>query len=68
MQSSPHAVLHSFAIDIQFSSDGEPFAVERYTVQAPDWYRAQRDALERSVESPYDNCRIPNLTRCVLMP
>lgn len=68
MQTSPHAALQSFAIDIQFLSDGEPFATERYIIQAPDWYRAQRDALERSVESPYDNCRIPGLTRQVMMP
>lgn len=68
MQTSPHPVMHGFAIDIQFSSDGEPFATERYIVEAPDWYRAQRDALERSLESAYDNCRIPNLTRRVIMP
>ena len=37
-----------------------------YTVQATDCYRAQRDALEMSVSSPYDNVRIPDLTRRVI--
>lgn len=58
--------LHSFSVDVEFLSGGEPFAAERYTVQAIDWYRAQRDALEMSVSSPYDNCRIPDLTRRVI--
>jgi hypothetical protein len=68
MHASSQVVLHSFTVDVEFSSDGEPFITERYSVQAADWYRAQRDALEMSVSSPYDNARIPGLSRRVIAP
>ncbi|CAM5612347.1 hypothetical protein ACFSUK_04440 [Sphingobium scionense] len=66
MHASSQIELRSFSVEIEFSSGGEPFATERYTVEATDWYRAQRDALEISVSSPYDNARIPELTRRVI--
>ncbi|MCY1172395.1 hypothetical protein J2X47_000436 [Sphingomonas sp. BE270] len=66
MHASSHIDLNSFTVEIEFSSGGEAFATETYTVEAVDWYRAQRDALEMSVSSPYDNVRIPDLTRRVI--
>lgn len=63
MQSPPHDALQHFTIDVEFSSDGEPYGTETYEVEAAHWYRAQREALEMSIGSPYDNARIPNLTR-----
>jgi hypothetical protein len=66
MQASSHIDLQSFTIEIEFASGGEPYATEIYTVEATDWYRAQRDAIEMSVSSTYDNVRIPDLTRRVV--
>lgn len=67
MHISAQTELHSFTVDVEFSSGGEPYATETYKVEASDWYRAQRDALEMSVLSAYDNVRIPNLTRRVIV-
>lgn len=66
MHASAQTELHSFTVDVEFSSGGEPYATETYEVEASDWYRAQRDALEMSVSSPYDNVRIPELRRRVI--
>jgi hypothetical protein len=66
MRASSHIDLQTFTVDVEFLSGGEPFATETYDVQASDWYRAQRDAIEMSVSSPYDNSRIPDLSRRVL--
>lgn len=63
MRASSQIAFATFTIDVVFSSGGDPFATETYQIEATDWYRAQRDALERSVSSPYDNARIPDLTR-----
>ena len=67
MHASAQTKLHSFTVDVEFSSGGQPYATETYKVEASDWYRAQRDALEMSVLSAYDNVRIPNLTRRVIV-
>ncbi len=66
MHASSQIELRSFSVEIEFSSGGEPYATETFTVEATDWYRAQRDAIEISVSSPYDNARIPDLTRRVI--
>lgn len=66
MHASAQTELYSFTVDVEFSSGGEPYATETYTVEASDWYRAQRDALEMWVSSPYDNVRVPDLTRRVI--
>ena len=66
MHASSQIELSSFSVEIEFSSGGEPYATETYTVEATDRYRAQRDALEMSVSSPYDNARIPEITRRVI--
>ncbi|WP_030539294.1 hypothetical protein [Sphingobium sp. DC-2] len=66
MHASSQIEQRSFTVEIEFSSGGEAYATETYTVEATDWYRARRDALEMSVSSPYDNARIPDLTRRVV--
>lgn len=66
MHASSHIDFHSFTVEIEFSSGGELYATETYKVEAADWHRAQRDALEMSVSSPYDNVRIPDLARRVI--
>lgn len=66
MHASSHIDLRTFTVDIEFSSGGEPYATGTYKVEASDWYRAQRDALEMSVSSPYDNARVPDLSRRVI--
>lgn len=66
MHGPSHIDLQTFSVDVEFSSGGEPFATETYEVQASDWYRAQRDAIEMSVSSPYDNSRVPDLSRRVI--
>jgi hypothetical protein len=63
MRPSSQIALATFTIDVEFLSANEPYATETYVVEATDWYRAQREALERSVSSTYDNARIPDLTR-----
>jgi hypothetical protein len=66
LHASAQTELQSFTVDVEFSSGGEPYVTETYKVEASDWYRAQRDALKMSVSSPYDNVRIPDLTRRVI--
>lgn len=65
MPASSRVELQTFSLAVEFSSGGEPYATEHYSVDASDWYRAEREALEMSVSSPYDNVRIPALTRRV---
>lgn len=55
--------LETFTIDVHFFSGAHHYATQRYSVSAANWYIAQREAIERSLESPYDNSRIPDLTR-----
>jgi hypothetical protein len=66
MHASAQVEMQTFTVTVEFSSGGEPYATDTFTVEAADWYRAQRDALEMSVSSPYDNARIPDLTRRVI--
>src|SRR3546814_17670712 len=66
MHASAQVEMQTFTVTVEFSTGGEPYATETYTVEATDWYRAQRDAIEMSVSSPYDNARIPDLTRRVI--
>lgn len=55
--------LRPFAIDIQFFSNGDFFAVETYDVEAIDWTAAKLAAFRLADDSVYDNDRIPDLTR-----
>lgn len=63
MNASSHIAFQRFTIDVEFSSGGEPYATQTYEVEAADWFLAEREALEMSVNSTYDNARIPDLTR-----
>ncbi len=63
MRAPSQVQLENFTVDVQFFSDGEHYATQTYRIEAADWYRAQRDALEMSVSSVYDDPRIPALTR-----
>lgn len=63
MNATSHIAFQRFTIDVEFSSGGEPYATQTYEVEAADWFLAEREALEMSVNSPYDNARIPDLTR-----
>src|SRR3546814_3447817 len=51
MHASAQVEMQTFTVTVEFSSGGEPYATETYTVEATDWYRAQRDAIEMSVSS-----------------
>lgn len=55
--------LQQFTVDVAFFSGGELYATETYTVSAASWYTAQQEALQMSVESAYDDPRIPDLSR-----
>ncbi|WBO21741.1 hypothetical protein [Sphingomonas abietis] len=63
MHATSQIAFATFTVDVEFLSGDEHYATETYVIEATDWYRAQRDALERSVSSVYDNARIPDLTR-----
>ncbi|MBF7013748.1 hypothetical protein QUC32_02710 [Novosphingobium resinovorum] len=63
MRALSTAPLQLFTVDVTFSSGGERFAVETYTIPASTWFMAEQQALQMSLASPYDNCRIPDLTR-----
>ena len=52
-----------FTVDIDFYCGTLWFGRETYAVSALGWYQAERTALERSLESPFDNDRIPGLRR-----
>lgn len=67
MHASAQVEMQTFTVAVEFCSGGQPYATDTYTVEATDWYRAQRDALEMSVSSPYDNSRIPDLSRRAIM-
>ncbi|AMK25790.1 MULTISPECIES: hypothetical protein [Sphingobium] len=61
MGASPQ--IQTFIVEVQFLSGDEQYGMELYTIDAPNWYRAEQHALERSGESVYDNALIPDLRR-----
>jgi hypothetical protein len=63
MQAHPKANLKTFIVEVSFFSNGERFASEHYTLDAVHWYQAEKDAIQISIASPYDNPRIPDLRR-----
>jgi hypothetical protein len=63
MSDKSHACLRTFLVDIRFFSGDEQFAVETYTIDASNWYRAEQHALQLSGNSVYDDPRIPDLAR-----
>ncbi|MDI1295423.1 MAG: hypothetical protein PSY12_05990 [bacterium] len=63
MRTSSQHSLQRFRVDIHFFSGNDLYACETYRIDAPDWYRAEQQALQLSGESAYDNSRIPDLRR-----
>lgn len=63
MRTSSQHSLQSFRVDIHFFSGSDLYACETYRIDAPDWYRAEQQALQLSGESAYDNSRVPGLRR-----
>ena len=55
--------LPQFVVDIAFCCSGERYATETYTVPASTWFAAEQQALQMSVNSVYDDARIPDLSR-----
>ncbi|WP_176598783.1 hypothetical protein [Sphingobium sp. 15-1] len=64
MSASPQ--MQTFLVEVQFLSGDEQYGMELYMIDAPNWYRAEQHALERSGESVYDNPLIPDLRRRVV--
>src|SRR3546814_11728704 len=48
MHASAQVEMQTLPVTVEFSTGGEPYATETYPGEATDWYRAQRNALERS--------------------
>lgn len=63
MKSSSQIAVAPYDVEIIFFSGGDPYGTETYRVMAASWYQAEQDALARSVDSIYDNDRIPDLRR-----
>lgn len=63
MRANTQPVLQTFIVEVAFFSGGERFAAEHYTIDAANWYLAEQSALQLSVESPYDDPRVPDLRR-----
>jgi hypothetical protein len=63
MRAQSHASLHDFTVDIAFFSGGEQYATQSYTLRASTWFSAEQQALQMSINSVYDNPRIPDLSR-----
>lgn len=63
MLTNPMPELKTFIVEVSFFSGGDRFASERYTIDAMHWYQAERDAIQVSINSPYDDPRVPDLRR-----
>lgn len=63
MRASSEIQSHVFLVEIRFFSGELHYASETYRVHAAHWYAAEREALQISLASAYDNARIPDLRR-----
>ncbi|MDF0545021.1 hypothetical protein PX699_21965 [Sphingobium sp. H39-3-25] len=63
MRPQKSAPFEEFTVDVAFFSGSDPFATETYRIPAATWFSAQQQALHMSVNSVYDNARIPDLRR-----
>jgi predicted NAD-dependent protein-ADP-ribosyltransferase YbiA (DUF1768 family) len=63
MSTSPQNSLKTFIVEVSFFSGDERYSSESYRVDAATWYQAEQAALQMSVESIYDDARIPDLRR-----
>lgn len=63
MRANALPALQTFLVEVSFFSGADYFANESYTIDAANWYSAEQAAIEMSVASAYDNCRVPDLRR-----
>lgn len=63
MQNNSMPELKTFVVEVSFFSGAERFATESYTIDATHWYQAERDAIQVSTGSAYDDPRVPDLRR-----
>jgi len=63
MRAQSQASPHEFTVDVAFFSGGEHYATQSYTLTASTWFSAERQALQMSINSVYDNPRVPYLSR-----
>lgn len=61
--SSKQIVSETFLVDVHFFSGELHFASQTYHVEAAHWFAAEREALQMSLASTYDNSRVPDLRR-----
>lgn len=66
MRTSSHMTMQNFLVEVQFFSGDLQYGSEIYKIDASNWYRAEQQALQMSVESIYDNARIPQLRRSAI--
>src|SRR3546814_15331689 len=60
MHASAQVEMQTFTVTVEFSTGGEPYATETYTVEATNWYRAQRNQIEMTGHSPHAQSRTPD--------
>jgi hypothetical protein len=58
--------LGTFVVTVAFSSGGECYASESYTIDAVNWYRAEQAAIAFSENSTYYRDAIPGLSRAAV--
>jgi len=63
MSADAYMPLRTFVVSVDFFSDTERYATERYTIDAVNWYRAEQAAIALSSDSTYYHPDIPGLTR-----
>ncbi|HUD91312.1 hypothetical protein [Sphingobium sp.] len=63
MRAQSDVSLSDFTVDVDFFSGDEHYATHSYTVTASTWFSARQQALQMSVNSVYDDPRIPGLSR-----
>lgn len=66
MSTPPQNPLKTFIVEVSFFSGSVRYGSELYTIDAGNWYQAEQAAVQMSIESPYDDARIPDLRREVV--
>ncbi len=65
MKTSSQIALVTFRVEVTFFTGDICYGSEAYDILAANWYQAEHEGLLRSVESPYDNERVPDRSRRV---
>lgn len=55
-----------FTVEVEYRSDGDTYAVERFVVLADSWKTARREALRLSEDGFYVDLRIPGFSRVAI--